>query len=469
MKETVSLQDKMIKSYQDDLKSMTIAESKARATIKQMTIAEQEASENSRVEVRKLNEKYDANNNEWSLKTLSLNQELNSLHEFKSKKMEIEGQVRQLEQDLQDEKDAHTRDIQDMDRQKIQATEKLKKDMLYKIKETKHNLLRLNDEQLHTTTRLTVLENHRLTTELEYQSKQTEKLLLRNQKLQEQVLGLKRDVEIHKQVESELAKRSHFCQKIIKKLNAKIKDYEGDSKSNIDTESNISKDEVAPAAANARDRGQQEDLLQFLEHKLEEKESKLSHFQSEYNTLLNDYKTLKQRIQDRNKKYQNIADILSEYLEDIKSSSSSLGSDDRSVTVNLQRIVTTPAERLTEGDKSSLVTILLKQIQPFINTSNLVIPEIKEVNVITGAQDSAFDLEAFQERNDSLPPIQKTKLPGVETAVQTTFGPGTLEPPQFDLDIEAIRGPVRPWGKQVNSFGGKQHQRKQNQPSSRRR
>ena len=95
-----------------------------------------------------------------------------------------------------------------------------------------------------------------MTTELEYQSKQTEKLLLRNQKLQEQVLGLKRDVEIHKQVESELAKRSHFCQKIIKKLNAKIKDYEGDSKSNIDTESNISKDEVAPAAANARDRGQ---------------------------------------------------------------------------------------------------------------------------------------------------------------------------------------------------------------------
>ena len=38
MKETVSLQDKMIKSYQDDLKAMTIAESKARATIKQMTI-----------------------------------------------------------------------------------------------------------------------------------------------------------------------------------------------------------------------------------------------------------------------------------------------------------------------------------------------------------------------------------------------------------------------------------------------
>jgi hypothetical protein len=55
--------------------------------------------------------------------------------------------------------------------------------------------------------------------------------MLRNQKLSEQVMGLKRDVEIHKQVESELAKRSHFCQKIIKKQNNKLKEYEGESKS----------------------------------------------------------------------------------------------------------------------------------------------------------------------------------------------------------------------------------------------
>jgi len=43
--------------------------------------------------------------------------------------------------------------------------------MLYKIKETKANLLALNDEQLQTTTTLTILQNKQLTTELEYQSK----------------------------------------------------------------------------------------------------------------------------------------------------------------------------------------------------------------------------------------------------------------------------------------------------------
>lgn len=72
-----------------------------------------------------------------------------------------------FEEALKHEKEAHEKDVSEMERQKVQATEKLKKDMLFKIKETKENLLRLNDEQLHTTTRLTMLQNHQLTTELE--------------------------------------------------------------------------------------------------------------------------------------------------------------------------------------------------------------------------------------------------------------------------------------------------------------
>jgi len=59
--------------------------------------------------------------------------------------------------------------------------------MLIQIKKTKANLLALNDEQLKTTTRLTILQNHQLTTELEYQSKQTEDLLFRNAKMKSQI------------------------------------------------------------------------------------------------------------------------------------------------------------------------------------------------------------------------------------------------------------------------------------------
>ena len=62
-------------------------------------------------------------------------------------------------------------ELNEKEREKIQAIEKLRKEMQYKIKETKANLLALNDEQQQTTTRLTILQNHQLTTELDHQSK----------------------------------------------------------------------------------------------------------------------------------------------------------------------------------------------------------------------------------------------------------------------------------------------------------
>jgi chromosome segregation ATPase len=74
--------------------------------------------------------------------------------------------------------------------------------------------------------RLTVLQNNQLTDELEYQSKQTEKLLTKNQKLEESVAVLKREVEIHKKVELELAQKSQKAQNEINSLSKQVKDAE---------------------------------------------------------------------------------------------------------------------------------------------------------------------------------------------------------------------------------------------------
>jgi hypothetical protein len=52
--------------------------------------------------------------------------------------------------------------------------------MLKQIKMTKASLLSMNDEQQHITTRLTMQQNVQLTSELEFQSKETEKLLAQN-------------------------------------------------------------------------------------------------------------------------------------------------------------------------------------------------------------------------------------------------------------------------------------------------
>jgi hypothetical protein len=58
------------------------------------------------------------------------------------------------------------------------------------------------------------------------QSRQTELIVTRNEKLQDQIETLKRDIEIHKDVEKELAKRSHFCQKVIKRQKLQLNTVE---------------------------------------------------------------------------------------------------------------------------------------------------------------------------------------------------------------------------------------------------
>ena len=56
----------------------------------------------------------------------------------------------------------------DKDREQAQEIDKMKKEQLYQLKKSKAQLLALNDEQLQTTTKLTILQNAQLTTELEH-------------------------------------------------------------------------------------------------------------------------------------------------------------------------------------------------------------------------------------------------------------------------------------------------------------
>ena len=143
-------------------------------------------------------------------------------------KIRLENEIIELEKALEQEKKQRFTEVSDKEREKIRATENLKENMKEKIDETKANLKALNDEQLQTTTRLTILQNHQLTTELEYQSKQTEKLLNKNNKMQDQISSLKRDIDLHKEIESELAKKFHRSQKKIKKLNEEVKTFDSE-------------------------------------------------------------------------------------------------------------------------------------------------------------------------------------------------------------------------------------------------
>ena len=94
------------------------------------------------------------------MKIKTLEGQLYNFSEFENKKEFYDNEVAELRATLDQERKNKQLDLTEMEREKIRATEKLRKEMLFKIKETKANLLALNDEQLQTTTRLTILQNH---------------------------------------------------------------------------------------------------------------------------------------------------------------------------------------------------------------------------------------------------------------------------------------------------------------------
>ena len=109
--------------------------------------------------------------------------ELDAYKRYEKEKAELEANLAQYQADLQSNLQAHATTISDLERKHVQEKDRLKKEMLYKLRETKANLLKMTDNQLDTTTKRTIAENEQMSSELAWQSKETEKLIRKNDKL----------------------------------------------------------------------------------------------------------------------------------------------------------------------------------------------------------------------------------------------------------------------------------------------
>lgn len=68
-----------------------------------------------------------------------------------------------------------------------------------------------------------MLQNSQLTNELDFQSGKADKSLNKNKGLQERIYNTQRDIDIHKEVENELAKRAKSYFKVYKDKHSKTK------------------------------------------------------------------------------------------------------------------------------------------------------------------------------------------------------------------------------------------------------
>lgn len=160
---------------------------------------------------------------ELQLKNDLLESKLDEVAEFQRNKETMEADLASLKKQIADQTEAHARDVSAFDRKKAIEIDQLKKDMQRTVKETREMLKARTKDQLDSTTKRTIMENEQMATELHFQSKETERLLDRNQSLLEENAQLRRNLLIHKDLENELARRTHVYQKLIKKMDQKQK------------------------------------------------------------------------------------------------------------------------------------------------------------------------------------------------------------------------------------------------------
>ena len=182
--------------------------------------------------------------NQSNTKINEYKDELKDLVEFKENKIEIENELNCLKNQLEKEqKDRENREAF-LERRFLSERERLKKEMLNKIRETKLRLLSMTEDQLHTTTKRTIMENEQMTIELQYQSKETQKLIQKTDAKSKNLKSLKRQIDLHKNTETMLAKRTYFLQKLVDQLQSQIKRMEKEKVSNSErrSEGNVTAD-----------------------------------------------------------------------------------------------------------------------------------------------------------------------------------------------------------------------------------
>ena len=151
---------------------------------------------------------------------------LEALSEFREKKAELDDKLADANKEIEHLKKEYEDNLSDLERKHVKELDRLKKENAVRIKETKQAMLKLTNNQLATTTKRTILENEQMASELSYQSRQTEKLLQRNQELIDDNAALQREMNLSRQTEEELAKRSTVYQKTVKSLITKQRGLE---------------------------------------------------------------------------------------------------------------------------------------------------------------------------------------------------------------------------------------------------
>ena len=356
--------------------------------------------------------------------------QLKTIIESSTQKVELANQIMNENQDLikkvdkleTDKKDIINKHIAENKQRDIKNEIKfsnLKNKMKEKIDQIQAKETELNVQYMDVSTKLTLLQNHQLLIQLEYQSQQLDEITAKKEALEKKVFELTKDIEVHKEVELSLAEKN----KKLKNENNKLKNNISNLNTNNNSIININNNSSASASNKINKPGSKnlaintnltEDdkssennhpivntnsfnnisttvennnsindnnrmnifnnnaytRMMNLEKKVLNLEKKLMNSKKEYNLMKDKNEYIEKILRNYEKKYSNLFNFFEECLEQFFNDEEL--TNNQEIFVNIDSIRKCDFSNLKKEEKYTALIILMKYLMPLMDSSNVL-------------------------------------------------------------------------------------------------
>lgn len=306
--------------------------------------------------------------------------------------------IYQLEDELKNhETESENKLIQNKLQNDMKFTE-MKRKMMDHIKETQRNVVELNLKHMDVSTKLTLLQNHQLLIELEYQSQQIEDLLKKKESYEKKIFELKNDLEVRREVESLLAEKNKKYVDIIKTFSEIALNPNKESKEsnfNIrealknDNINNGTKDKFFPGLSamsypiisnsmslpfineeNDQKKSKNDyEFNSYSEKKIKKLEISLRKKETEYNIIKLNFESLHNKLIAYEKKINSVYSLFQIGLQKLYEDEDLININE--IYVNINDIKRDDFSSLNNEQKYSVLMILMKYILPMVNLDEI--------------------------------------------------------------------------------------------------
>ena len=236
----------------------------------------------------------------------------------------------------------------------------LKNKMMDSVKETQEKANELNIDYMDVSSKLVLLQNHQLLLQVEYQEQELNKLITKNELLEKKLSALKKDIEIHKEVEVSLAEKN---KKLIKEINKLKKEENKENENNGDKTFSPSNSNLRFGFSSEKNAINSNKIIQ-LENKVINLEKKLQIKQKEYRDIKDKSDSFEKILKNYEKKYYGLLKYFEDCLE--KFFNDEELKNNKELNVNIDLMKKGDFQNLNDKEKYSTLIILMKYLMPLI-------------------------------------------------------------------------------------------------------